>query len=320
MFLFKRKSDKCIAFRCELDGLAIKEMNDTTYCSQNDWMHACGHDGHIAAMLVLIEYLQTHQDQLVCSVLFVFQPAEESGAGAQRLIEKGLFEKYSIKAMIGAHVMPDIAADKIACHVGALMAKSCEFTLTLKGKSAHAANYYDGLDCILGMQVLTSMIALQQQNPTFSLLHIGKQQAGEIRNGVADGCVSEGTLRSFDEQSFQAMKQNLMTCCHVMSLLGYQCGIQFSSGYECVINDENLVQDLMDVCQEDYLQTKPRLLSEDFSFYSQIVPSLFYFCGIQQIPQVDLHASNFDFDEFDLCKIIEVNIRLLEHWHLLQTQ
>ena len=319
VFFLEGKMKKCIAFRCELDGLNIKENNDHAYSSVNDNMHACGHDGHMAAMLLLMKYLISHQDQLICSVLFIFQPAEESGAGALSMIENHLFEKYEIKAMIAAHVMPDIAENQIACRAGALMAKSCEFTIAMKGKSAHAGSYWQGLDCIEGMYLLMNMIGLQIQDPLKShLLHIGWISGGEVRNSVADHAQCEGTLRSFDEEQFLMMKMNLMNCVNAWNEIGYDCSIDFSYGYECVINDEGLVNDLKYVCESDYIETEQRLFSEDFSFYGQKVPALFYFCGIKKQEEVFLHSPDFDFQESALLKIVEVNVRLLEFWHLFQ--
>lgn len=314
-YFIQGKQDTCIAFRCELDGLSIEEKNDVDYRSTNHCMHACGHDGHIAAQIVLLKYLLAHQKQLNQSILFIFQPSEESGSGAKSFIEHHLFEKYQIEKIIAAHVMPTIASSKIACCKSKIMAQSCEFEITIQGKSSHAATYWLGKDAIQAMVMFCNLIHLNTKEPSKRfLLHIGKINGGEIVNGVASYCQCLGTIRSLDEKMFIQIKKELQQICTSINQLGFICQIKYKSEYLAVINQNQLVCDLQNVCHESYIEIPPFLLSEDFSFYGQRVPSLFYFCGIDT--ETMLHANNFDFNEEHLLKIIEVNLRLLEYWHI----
>ena len=297
----------CIAFRCELDALPIQEKNQFEYKSKNSFMHACGHDAHIAILIETMRYFMKHKQEH--ALLFIFQPAEESGAGSKYMIQQNLIEKYDVKELYATHVLPNLG-NKIGCREGILMAKSCEIKIIMEGKSAHAAHKEKGIDALYATNQFLEFIYSLQIEP--NILHFGKMTSGEVCNAVSSKAILEGTLRSFDDESFDFIKT---TCVNQLKEIDEKCKthsiILFSDGYDLLINDIDLVQKIKLNCKEDYIEVMPMALSEDFSFYTKHCKCCYYFCGLTS--HTDLHDSYFDLNEEECLKAIELNIRLVEN-------
>lgn len=298
----------CIAFRCELDALPIKEINDIEYKSKNDSMHACGHDAHMAILIETMFYFMNHPHDH--ALLFIFQPAEESGAGSKHMIQLNIFEKYQITELYATHVLPSLG-NKIGCREGIVMAKSCEIKIIIHGKSAHAATPNHGIDTLYVTNKFLNFIYEYQKDITPNILHIGKCINGEVCNAVSSKTVLEGTIRSFDNNYFDEIKN---TCIKQIELLDKEFNtrsiLSFSDGYDLLINHPSLVSKLKRNCINDYVEVMPMALSEDFSFYTSLCPSCYYFCGLTS--DTSLHENTFDLDEEECLKAIELNIRLVE--------
>ena len=298
----------CIAFRCELDGLEIKEKSNVDYKSINNYMHACGHDAHMAILIETILYFKHHKQDH--ALLFIFQPAEESGAGSQLIIQQDIFEKYQIKELYATHVLPSLG-NKIGCKEGVLMAKSCEIKIIIKGKGIHVANRNQGIDTLLVLNHFLTFIYELQDKITPNIIHIGKVTSGEVCNAVSSISELNGTIRSFNEDSFHKIKE---MCINQIKIFDQEyhttSTILFSDGYDLLINDKTLVSKLEKNCKEDYIEVSPMVLSEDFSFYTSLCPCCYYFCGLTS--HVCLHENTFDLNEEECLKAIELNIRLVE--------
>lgn len=308
VFYLDNKSKSSIGFRCELDGLPIKEKNQVSYHSLNDYMHACGHDAHMAIMIILMKYLFLHEKKT--SVLFIFQPAEESGAGAKHMIEKKILEKYHVQELYAVHVLPR-CQDVIASKSGELMAASCEIKVKIHSKGGHAAHQNQRQDAMKAMHAfLSEVYQLQKENSTF-LVHFGKVECGSSSNVIADECILDGTMRSFDEKMMITLK-NMLSEMLMKVDQSFQSNsvISFSSGYEIVKNDRKMVDKIKTIAGQQYQEIDPMMLSEDFSFYSAICPCCLFFCGLSE--QHDLHDACFDVDEKECLKAIEVMIQLVE--------
>ena len=142
--------DKTLAFRSDMDALKISEQTNCSFTScHNGYMHACGHDGHMAALLGLAKKLKEQPLKWKHNILLIFQPAEESPGGAKLIVEAGILKQYNVRAIFGLHLMPTIEAGKIACRPGPLMAQNGELDVTITGKSAHAGLYHLGIDSIM---------------------------------------------------------------------------------------------------------------------------------------------------------------------------
>lgn len=139
-----------VAFRCDIDGLEISEENRVDYASCHEGlMHACGHDGHMATMLGFAKRLKESKDSFPSNLLLLFQPAEESPGAAKFVVESGIFQRFAVKAIFGMHLMPSIPEGKIASKSRALMATCGELDVLVKGRSAHAGLYAEGIDSVV---------------------------------------------------------------------------------------------------------------------------------------------------------------------------
>ena len=270
-----------IAFRSDIDALAIQEKNHIDFASKiPGMMHACGHDGHMSALLGFARRLKENHSSLSCNVLLVFQPAEESPGAAAQVVESGVFEKYNVKAIFGMHLMPFIEEGVIACKKGPLMAMCGELDVKIYGKGAHAG------------------------------INIGQINGGSARNSVASLTTMHGTLRCYDENLFIKVTQDIDSI-HKSLEMAYGCSIEWSCPplYPPVLNDDHLYKVFRNIVDEDiYIELKePLMLAEDFSFYQKAIPGIFFFLGTKcQEYQSGLHTETFNFHEEVLEKAIDL--------------
>lgn len=304
-----------IAFRSDIDALAMNEHNEVEYASKTKgMMHACGHDGHMSALLGLAKRLKDSNDDFGYNILLIFQPAEESPGAARLVVETGILKKYHVKAIFGMHLMPLIDEGKIACKSGPLMAMCGEIDVHIHGKGAHAGLPQNGIDSIM-----VASQAIQQYQTLVSrrispfcpvVIHIGKIMAGTARNSVASEAVMNGTLRCYDENLFMQIT-NDMDDIHQGLEKAYGCHIEWSCPplYPPVINHDYLYQFVKAlVKKEDYIDIKePLMLAEDFSFYQKSIPGLFFFLGTKtEQYQSGLHTETFNFNENILEKAVDL--------------
>ena len=295
------KSD-AVAFRAELDALPVTEATGLPYASVHPGkMHACGHDAHTAMMLTLAAYTAEHLAELPRNVLFLFQPSEETTGGAGKLCETGVLERYRVRRIFGMHLWPGLEAGAIASRPGPLMARSSEVTVTVEGKSVHISRSEEGRDALTaGIAYLQRAYAMMEQLPPSEprVLRFGKMASGTVRNAISGKTVLEGSLRTYRESTFRFCRQQLKDIGKaVEGETGCSVDVYLSEGYPAVWNHEELYQkiaaQLGDAAPQ--LLEKPVLAAEDFSFYQQYVPGLFFFLGTGDTPQ--LHAPDFTFDD-----------------------
>ena len=309
---------KTIGYRCDIDALPLTEETGLEFSSKNPGvMHACGHDGHMAALLGFAKKLKDKPLSLNVNILLIFQPAEESPGGAKLLVEAGILNKYNVKAIFGMHLMPTIDEGKIACRAGPLMAQNGELDVTVIGKSAHAGLYHFGVDSI----VIASLIIGQYQNiisrvvsPVEScVINIGEIIGGTARNIVADKTVFRGTVRTYSEAVFKKITDTMQAINCGMER-SYGCKIEFSCPpmYPPVLNDYGLYQQFVRIVNENYLELKePLMLAEDFAFYQKEIPGIFFYLGTKTSQYSSgLHTEIFNFNENVLIKAVDVYYQL----------
>ena len=196
---------RVVAFRADIDALPVKEETGCAFASEHPgFMHACGHDGHMANLLTLARWLADHRAKLVDDVVLLFQPAEETTGGAKRMIDEGALENPHVDVVYGMHVMPDVPKGKIAACAGPIMAQTSEMNLIIHGRSAHGATPHLGCDAVTAMGHLITMlqtsVARSVDPCQQALITIGRVQAGTQRNILADEAVLEGIVRTFSNQ------------------------------------------------------------------------------------------------------------------------
>lgn len=306
--------DKTLAFRSDIDALKIKEQTGCSFASKHEgYMHACGHDGHMTALLGLAKKLKDCPNSFKQNILLIFQPAEEAPGGAKLLVEEGILDKYQVKAIFGLHLMPTIEEGKIACRPGPLMAQNGELDVTVTGKSAHAGLYHLGVDAI----VIASSIICQYQSiisriisPVEScVINIGEISGGTVRNIVADKTTFKGTVRTYSEAVFKKITDTMQAINHGMEE-SYGCKIEFSCPpmYPPVLNDYDLYRQFINLAGKNYEELKePLMLAEDFAFYQKEVPGIFFYVGTNSAKYSSgLHTETFNFNEEVLVQAIEL--------------
>jgi len=295
-------AEKALAFRADMDALPIEEKTGLPFAScHTGLMHACGHDGHMAILLELARRMHD-TDHLNHNVLLVFQPAEETTGGAQPICASGVLQRYGVEAMFGLHLWPGLPAGAVASRGGALMCRSCEVTVDIYGRSSHIARAEAGVDALCaGVEFYRRVRQLEASLPDDvpRVLNFGKMESGTVGNAISAHTHLEGSLRVFQEDLFLRLKAQMQEIGDsVAQSTGCRVEINISQGYPAVVNPQALydtVAKLLPLCTAE----KPAMTAEDFSFYQQEVPALFFFLGVGDT--APLHANTFDFDDRVLC-------------------
>ncbi len=308
----KNPDKKTIALRADMDALPIVETNKVEYKSQNEGvMHACGHDVHTSSLLGVAKILTELKDQFEGSVKLIFQPGEEKlPGGASLMIKEGVLENPKPIAVLGQHVMPQIAAGKIGFRNGLYMASTDEIYVKVKGKGGHGAMPHLTIDPVLITSHL--IVALQQivsrnAKPSLpSVLSFGKVIANGATNVIPDEVYLEGTFRTLNEEwRMEAHKKMKHLAETLAESMGGTCEFNIVKGYPFLVNDEELTNRTR-VYAEEYLgkenieELEIWMAAEDFAFYSQTAPACFYRLGVRNEARgitSSVHTSTFDIDE-----------------------
>ncbi len=307
--------ETAIAFRADADALPIAEKTGAPYASAHPGkMHACGHDGHMAILLELARRL-SKKDSLPHNVLLVFQPAEETTGGAKDICDTGIFGEYRVKAIFGLHLWPGLEAGTVASRKNELMARSCEVTIDVYGKSAHIAKAAEGVDALMAAaELYRRAVEMEAALPEgiFRLLKFGKFHSGTVRNALSAHTHMEGSLRAFQDEVFDSLANGLKDICReVEASYGCTVNLHMNSGYPAVMNPEELYHRVKDCVSFGVLEA-PSMTAEDFSWYQRYIPGMFFFLGLGDTPA--LHADTFDFDESILLKGADFFEKLAENF------
>jgi len=293
-----------VALRADIDALGIKEETGLDFSSKNDnKMHACGHDLHAAMLLGAAEVLKSIEHQLDGEIMLIFQPHEELlPGGAIQMLEDGLFDDKPPKFIFGQHIDPDELVGNIAMADGAVMASADEIYWTLQGKGSHAAQPHLGNDPIIAATALVQhfqTITNKFRNPLKpGVLSITSIIAGTANNIFPDALTMKGTLRSFVEEWRQAMHNKIEEASlSICSLFGVECKLTIKKGYPPLVNNK-FATDIARNAAIEYLDNQsvkefePKMWAEDFAYFAQKVPAVFWFLGVKQNadePTIPLH-------------------------------
>lgn len=308
-----RCSEKVVALRADMDALPIQEENNKSYISVNKGvMHACGHDVHMASMLGVAMILNSLKNELADTVRIIFQPGEEKlPGGASLMIKEGVLQNPEPICIIGQHVFPSLETGKVGLRSDLYMASSDEIYITVTGKGGHGAMPNDCTDTVLAasqMIVSLQQIISRRNNPSIpSVLSFGKfNTEGGATNIIPDKVMIEGTFRTMDEE-WRSNAHDLIISiaedsCKTFGATAY---VNIVKGYPCLINEKDLTSKVRKsmveyLGVENVIDLPIRMTSEDFAFYSQVVPSCFYRLGTgnaQKGITSPVHTSTFDIDE-----------------------
>lgn len=314
-----------IGLRADMDALPIDEQTMLPYASQHPGcMHACGHDGHTTILIGAARVLSELRDQLPRPVRFVFQPAEEIGAGAKRMIEGGALKDVS--TMFGLHGVPMLPVGVMASRSGPLMAAPADFTIEVRGRGGHGAMPHLCHDPIVAAaQIVTALqtIITRDRDPVDpAVISVGSLHAGEAPNVIPDTATIRGTYR-FITPATGVLLRSRMNEVAAQIAAAHRCTAHatFDQGYPVLVNDPGVCAYAMSIARRTLGEKAvidlpvPVMPGEDFAFYGQHVPSFFAFIGVRPHDRQDypgLHSSQYDFTD----AAIPVGIRLMCAWAL----
>jgi amidohydrolase len=313
----KNSTKKTIALRADIDALPITELNSAEYKSKNvGVMHACGHDVHTSSLLGTAKILNEIKDQFEGSIKLIFQPGEEKNpGGASIMIKEGVLENPKPSCIIGQHVFPLLPVGKIGFREGKYMASSDEIYLKVIGKGGHGATPELTIDPVVIASHI--IIALQQvisrnaspKHPT--VLTFGKITANGATNIIPDEVNIAGTFRALDEKwREEGLKRIKKMAESLAEGMGGKCEVDIHHGYPYLENNPLLTQSIKQAAEEyvgkeNVVDIDLTLGSEDFAYYSQIIPASFYRLGTRNEAKgitSYVHTPTFDIDE-DALKI-----------------
>ena len=301
---FDYGQSETVAFRSDMDALPICEATGLPFASRHPGrMHACGHDGHMAIVLALAEYLSRVKMRQARNVLLIFEPAEETPGGARQLCAAGILEEYHVTRIYGLHLWPELEKGVVAARAGGQMARSCELTVEIEGQAAHIAHWQEGRDALAaGLRFVSAAYTLAEGKTC--VLRFGKMESGSARNAVSDRTRLEGTLRCFDEALFSELWQALEALAQrITAETGCPVHLTRSEGYPPVTNDAALLEEAR--ARFPIAQAVPSYTTEDFSEFQRRVPGVFFFLGTGGPA---LHTPDFDFD----MSVLDTGLALFE--------
>jgi hippurate hydrolase len=310
-------SGRAIGLRADMDALPMQELNTFEHASRHAGkMHACGHDGHTAMLLGAAHYLSQNRN-FDGTVYLIFQPAEEGGAGARRMIDDGLFERFPMDAVYGLHNWPGMAAGSFGVVAGPMMASSNEFRVVVKGKGAHAAQPHRGIDPVMvAVQIAQSWqtIISREKNPLdTAVLSITQIHAGSATNVIPDEAVLIGTVRTFTTGVLDLVQRRMEEIAKGVAA-AFNAGVDFSfkRNYPPLVNHAAqtafAIEAMKAVVGADNVDTEvePTMGAEDFAFMLQAKPGCYVFLGNGDgehrlgghgLGPCQLHNGSYDFND-----------------------
>lgn len=310
-----------VALRADMDALPVKELTGLPYASQASQMyhgelmpvmHACGHDAHVAILMAVAENLATYREQLPGSVKFIFQPAEEGPSdyvydgkrhfGARLMVEQGVLDNPPVEAIFGLHVTSAAPTGVIGYRGGPLMAASGDLHIRVKGKQTHGAQPWSGVDPIVASaQIINGLqtVVSRQTNlmPAPAVVTVGTIKGGTRHNIIPDQVEMSGTIRTFGDDAQQQVNQHIQEVVeHTARASGARAEVTIIDNYATTVNHPDLTQRMLPTLKlASGNRTAPSPLvtaSEDFSFYAQQVPGMFFFLGVTAPEKMGRAAPN----------------------------
>ncbi len=326
-------SPRAVGLRADIDALPMTEHNTFEHASKHQGkMHACGHDGHTAMLLAAAKHLSQHRN-FDGTVYLVFQPAEEGGGGAREMMNDGLFEKFPMEAIFGAHNWPGMPVGMVGVNPGAMMASSNEFKIVIRGKGSHAALPHLGIDPVpvaCQMVMAFQTIITRNRKPIDpGVISVTMIHAGEATNVVPDAVELQGTVRTFSIEVLDLIEKRMREVAeHTCAAFGAGCEFEFTRNYPPTVNHaaetEFVRQTLAQVVGEhNVVPFEPTMGAEDFSYFLQVKPGCYFTLGNGDgshregghgLGPCMLHNPSYDFNDELIPLGATLWVRLAEAW------
>ena len=319
---------KVIAIRADIDGLPVTERNDLDFKSEvkttflnteTGVMHACGHDTHIAILMATAEVLSKHKDKIKGRIKFIFQPAEEGPppgeeGGAKLMIKEGVLENPKVDAIFGLHINSQTPVGTIKYKTGGIMASVERFVINVRGKQTHGSQPWSGVDPILisakiidGLQTIISREA--DLTNEAAVITVGKITSGTRFNIIPESSEMIGTVRTLDPKMREMIEKRMKEMVEgIAKAYGGEASIIFQNNTSITYNDEELTARILPSLQtvageENVIIMKATTGGEDFSFFQEKVPGVYFFLGGMTAGNTESfphHTPDFMIDESGL--------------------
>jgi amidohydrolase len=289
-----KKALPCVGIRADMDALPVTERTGYFFASKNPgFMHACGHDAHMAIVWGAAKILNGIKNDLNGSVKFIYQPSEEAPpGGAKPMISAGILRKPKVSAILGLHVDPTIPSGKIGLKDGPMMARVDDFNLAVYGVSGHGARPQETVDSVVvASHLVTALqtISSRQVNPLDPVVvTIGKIEGGTARNIIAEKVTLYGTVRSLDEKLARKLPGMIKKIADgVCSTFGAKYNLDYHIGYP-VLDNDSVINDILARVTRSIFGEKavvkigrPGMGAEDFACYLEEVPGAMFMLGVK---------------------------------------
>ncbi len=297
-----------VALRADMDALPVTERNDLPFRSrvtsvyngqEVGVMHACGHDSHVAILLGTATVLARHRDRIPGTVVFLFQPAEEGApageeGGAELMVKEGVMRDHGVDMVFGLHIDSQLPAGSITYRSGGIMASADDLRIIVRGKQAHGAAPWDSVDPILAAShIVTSLQSIVSRNMRIdqnaSVVTIGRIQGGVRFNIIPEEVVMDGTVRALSVEDRARLHERIRAVAtSTAAAFGAEAEVllPYSTAYPVTYNQPALMAKTAPVLQQvagpgKAWERTPELGAEDFSFFAQEAPGVYFFLGGQ---------------------------------------
>jgi hippurate hydrolase len=305
------QSDRAIGLRADMDALPIREINAFGHRSRFEGrMHACGHDGHTTMLLAAARHLSA-SGSFNGTVVLIFQPAEEGGGGADRMIREGLFDRFPCDAVFAMHNWPGLEVGQFAVSPGPVMASTNEFEIRVNGRGGHGAMPHLTIDPVLvAVQIAQGLqsIVTRSRNPIdAAVLSVTMIHAGDATNVIPDTATLGGTVRTFGDAVTDLFEQRIRQVAeHTARAHAAAAAVDFKRTYPPTINHASQAEFAASVADGVVGNADPSLAAEDFAFMLRARPGAYLFIGNGDGAHRDrghgggscvLHSASYDFND-----------------------
>ena len=308
------REGRTIALRADIDALNVTEDNDKPYCSKvQGKMHACGHDAHTAMLLTAANIIYKHRDKLAGKIKLVFQPAEEGGGGAKRIVDEGHID--DVDQIFGIHVWREQPSGVIATRRGPFLASADQFRITIKGKGGHAASPHQTFDPTAVMvdiyNAIQKIVSREIDPLDKSVISIPKFEGSDAHNIIPSVAKLEGTFRTFSNEVRDHIIKRMEEIVKGYSQ-AWRCEGIFENAIDGVFypptnNHADSVDDIIEILKplDEVHEADLTMGGEDFAFYLNKTKGAFIALGLYNEEKGIIHPHHhpkFDIDEDILWK------------------
>jgi amidohydrolase len=325
--VFGPRGKPCVALRADIDGLPMTEQTNLPWASRTPGrMHACGHDGHTAALLGTAAILKQLEGELPARVMLIFQPAEEGGGGGKKLMDAGLATGElgaEPQAIFGLHGWPALPTGRVSSKPGPLLAATDTFTITVHGQGGHAAmpqNSSDPITAAAGLVLSLQQVVSRDLDPTEpAVVSVTQVHGGTAFNVIPETVTIKGTARTLTPAAREAVQAAIRQRATGVTGGGCTAEVQWHDGYPPTVNDAAAFAYVARTVKQAFGPSgflpaaRATMGGEDFSYYLEKIPGCFFLVGLQheERPHPGLHTETFDFTDAALPTAMTMFVNLV---------